>query len=435
MPFNLDQFIAAYRQVTAQFGYAPVIRPGKIELLDWDLEYVCGPALATFIDQILVRQLNDFIPDNDHPLILDCGANIGFTVLNYKRQFPRARIIAFEPDPQFAPVLRRNLEQNGAGDVQVVEAAAWIRDGQARWLCEGIDGSRIVDAEQETSGIVSVRTVDLANYLTEAVDLLKMDIEGAEYEVVAHLGNRLQNVKNILVECHLDQTKIVPFGNLLCVLADAGFNMSVNSFGDWRDLIRQTPVLPPHWEQYLLVTGWHGSIPLASQERSLLPYTGVQPEIALREARAESQELRNALSSEQSELQSRQVELAARERQWLESLRAYMVTGRGLLNRRVLTVPFMRAGEHGWVVALPDLRHDADNQQNPTRSTLVLFENDNLLGPAHSLHDDIRKLGGGRYSHWTNALYISTPDNSDPNTNGRKYSIVFVDQKHQKESQ
>jgi len=55
------------------------------------------------------------------------------------------------------------------------------------------------------------------------------------------------------------------------------------------------------------------------------------------------------------------------------------------------------------------------------RSSLELFEGTRPLGPAHSLHADIRTRGGGRYSHWGNALYFSTSDNSDPRTNGRSY--------------
>jgi len=419
---SLDQCLAAHRQVVAEFGYAPPIQPGRIQLLGWDLDYVSGLELATFIDQILVRRLNDFIPDNDHPVILDCGANIGFSVLNYKRQFPNPRIIAFEPDPQFAPVLRRNLERNGAGDVQIVEAAVWVRKGETKWFCEGIDGSHIVDSNTEQSDAVVVRTVDLADYLTDVVDLLKLDIEGAEYQVVTHLGSRLQNVKNILIECHLDQTKIIPFTKMLEALVDAGFKLSINSFGTWRDLIRQTPVLPNHWEQYLLVAGWRGSIPLASPEESVLPYVGAKPEIELRTVRGEVQELQKAFNA----LETQQRSLEARENQWIQYLKGHFVTGKQNIETKQLEGPFMHQGDLCWSISLPSLEELADDEQHPTRSSLVLFEDENLLLPAHALHDDICKLGSGRFSHWMSTLYFSTSDGSDPNTNARKYIALFV---------
>jgi hypothetical protein len=58
------------------------------------------------------------------------------------------------------------------------------------------------------------------------------------------------------------------------------------------------------------------------------------------------------------------------------------------------------------------------------RSPVLLYENDRLLGPAHSIHKDIAQIGLGRYSHWGKGMVFSTSDNSDPNTNGRKYWAV-----------
>lgn len=56
-------------------------------------------------------------------------------------------------------------------------------------------------------------------------------------------------------------------------------------------------------------------------------------------------------------------------------------------------------------------------------SRLRLFEDGRELGPAHAGHDEIRRAGGGRYSHWGAQLYFSTSDDSDPRVNGRKYDI------------
>jgi hypothetical protein len=65
-----------------------------------------------------------------------------------------------------------------------------------------------------------------------------------------------------------------------------------------------------------------------------------------------------------------------------------------------------------------------DSTENPRASTLVLCEDQKQLGPAHSLHDDIRTIGRGRYSHWSSDVIFSSSDNSDPNTNGRRYSYL-----------
>jgi hypothetical protein len=58
-------------------------------------------------------------------------------------------------------------------------------------------------------------------------------------------------------------------------------------------------------------------------------------------------------------------------------------------------------------------------------SPILLYEDDVLLGPAHNAFFDIHQYGAGRYSHWKDmGIVFSSSDNSDPNTNGRKYWAV-----------
>lgn len=57
------------------------------------------------------------------------------------------------------------------------------------------------------------------------------------------------------------------------------------------------------------------------------------------------------------------------------------------------------------------------------RSRIKLYENGKLIGTPHCTHQDIRDMGEGRFSHWNNDIYMSTPDNSDPRTNGRVYTF------------
>src|SRR5262249_53390481 len=64
-----------------------------------------------------------------------------------------------------------------------------------------------------------------------------------------------------------------------------------------------------------------------------------------------------------------------------------------------------------------------DSISAPNVSTAVLREDANQLGPAHSRHQEIRDLGGGRFSHWGELLIFSSTDNSDPRANSRKYVV------------
>ena len=77
-----------------------------------------------------------------------------------------------------------------------------------------------------------------------------------------------------------------------------------------------------------------------------------------------------------------------------------------------------------WVAKLPrELWNDTDNNINPYRSPLRLLENGTELGPSHAVHATIQASGDGRYSFWMNVVYFSSSDGSDPNTNGRIYSV------------
>jgi hypothetical protein len=88
-----------------------------------------------------------------------------------------------------------------------------------------------------------------------------------------------------------------------------------------------------------------------------------------------------------------------------------------------LTRPFQKNPGFAFVKELK-LEVPGDGPDHPTRSSVIVCENNDLLGPMHAPHSDIAKEGRGRYSHWGNSLLFSTSDNSDPNTNGRSYSLV-----------
>lgn len=242
-----------------RFAKEPRRVPGRLQALGWDIEYVDGLALVSSLDVLVARGWNDFIPMGQRPVILDCGANIGISALHYKRLFPGARITAFEPDPEITPLLRRNLARNGAGDVMVVEAAVWTEEGVSRFLCDGADGSRLIHEEDPSSRSVLVRTIALTNYLAQPVDLVKMDIEGAELQVIPALENRLSGVQNMIVECHLSSGDAQAFGGLLQALARAGFLVSLNSYGAWRDLVRRPEKQPYEFDQYVLVAAWRAA--------------------------------------------------------------------------------------------------------------------------------------------------------------------------------
>lgn len=92
----------------------------------------------------------------------------------------------------------------------------------------------------------------------------------------------------------------------------------------------------------------------------------------------------------------------------------------------LLSGPYLKEGSNGWLIRLPELRHVSGEAGRPNHSSLRLLENGEMLTYAHAPLVTIRVFGGGRYRHDREMLYFSTSDNSDPNRNGRRYSISFL---------
>jgi hypothetical protein len=91
--------------------------------------------------------------------------------------------------------------------------------------------------------------------------------------------------------------------------------------------------------------------------------------------------------------------------------------------------PFEVTGEHAassYQLRAQDVFESlADSGDDPTRSPVLLYEDNQPLGPAHSRIEDIGRLGKGRYSHSKRGLVFSATDNSDINTNNRTYWAVL----------
>lgn len=93
-------------------------------------------------------------------------------------------------------------------------------------------------------------------------------------------------------------------------------------------------------------------------------------------------------------------------------------------NRIQLPRPFSPWGGFAFGADIARFNDGSDFVDNGTRSKLVLCEDGKPLGPPHSLHEDIRQKGLGRYSHWGKDLVFASSDNSNPNLNDRSYWII-----------
>ncbi len=188
------------------------------------------------------------------PVVIDGGANIGIFSLATKRDHPDARIIAFEPDPAIRALLEENLRRNGAADVTVIAAALGGAEGTLRFAPDGKAGGSLSDA-----GAVDVQVARLSPYLESRVDFLKLNIEGAELDVLqeAASSGRLTNVRAMVIEYHGWPDGEQRLGPLLSLLDAQGFRYLVHDLDEQTNPATKPPFTAPGdrpW--FALVYAW-----------------------------------------------------------------------------------------------------------------------------------------------------------------------------------
>jgi len=144
--------------------------------------------------ELFGKELYQFKSATEEPVILDCGSNIGLSVLYFKTIYPKARVWAFEPDATNYELLTKNIASNHLENVIAAAAAVWTMDGQINFSGNGSEASRI----DENGASNSVPCMRLKNLLSsfEQIDFLKMDIEGGEYKVLLDCADEIHRVQN-----------------------------------------------------------------------------------------------------------------------------------------------------------------------------------------------------------------------------------------------
>ena len=133
-------------------------------------------------DELFESEMYKFNANRPNPHIIDCGANLGLSIIYFKQLYPEASIIAFEADDHIFNFLKKNMKSFGYTDVELVNKAVWDHEGVLSFLVEGGAGGRL-EPEKANSNYKNVPCTSLKKYLSEQkVDFLKIDIEGAEYE-------------------------------------------------------------------------------------------------------------------------------------------------------------------------------------------------------------------------------------------------------------
>lgn len=172
--------------------------------------------------------------EKESPYIIDIGSYIGMSVIYFKGIYPDSKILSFEPNPQAREILKENIFQNNLDNVEVLPYAIDSSEGKRdfffdsskeNWQSTGGFLENSWNGEYKNNTKTAVETKKLSEYLLAPVDILKMDIEGAEYRVLKESENLLKNVKAVVLEYHPVNKKC--FSLIINILKKSGFSISI----------------------------------------------------------------------------------------------------------------------------------------------------------------------------------------------------------------
>jgi FkbM family methyltransferase len=144
------------------------------------------------------------LADTKVECVIDCGANIGLTTVLFTNMFPDAKVVAIEPGSENFLMLQKNT--NGYDKVFPVRAGVWSRKTNLEVIDQYGAGNNglIVRETNDLDGVPAVTIQDIMNdYSVTHIDLLKVDVEGAEREIFKQgASGWLSKTKVLLIELH-----------------------------------------------------------------------------------------------------------------------------------------------------------------------------------------------------------------------------------------
>ena len=228
---SADKFtrLRAQDDLSDVLAVAQKCRFGRWQVAYRGLTIFCHDLLSFYMaaKDIFIYGIYTFKSKSSEPIVIDGGSHIGLFSLMVKQLYPKARITAFEPDPESLGLLRKNIEINGFYDIEVIAAGLFDRDGEMAFTSDHSDGSSIFVGE---GGAGSIKVTGLRPYLQNGVDFLKLNIEGAELEVLKDSADLLPKINEMVIEYHGFPEVGQRLHTILSILDRAGFRYLLHDF-------------------------------------------------------------------------------------------------------------------------------------------------------------------------------------------------------------
>jgi FkbM family methyltransferase len=175
-----------------------------------------------------------FQSDNQTPKIIDCGANIGMSILYFKFLYPNCSIVAFEPNPRAFDLLKKNIKQNKLEKIELYNLALSDKTEEIDFYTGNDNEILLASTLKERGGQnnIKIQTHKLSAYLNDTVDLIKIDIEGSENQVLVDLvsSGKINDSKKYIIEYHHKiNNKKSSFSTFIKPFEESGFDYNIKA--------------------------------------------------------------------------------------------------------------------------------------------------------------------------------------------------------------
>ena len=207
----------------------------QARILDFQVIAHSRPILAALFEQIFVNGDYFFVSKNAGPFILDCGSNIGMSIVFFKALYPKAKIIGFEPEESTYALLEKNIASNDFKEVQLHQVALGMEDATISFFVDPETPGSLAMSTIRSRSLnkeIVVRQRKLSTYIDREVDLLKLDVEGAELAVLQDLVSTgtITRINQMIVEYHHNIHKSQEaFSSFLGQLEKSGFGYQIST--------------------------------------------------------------------------------------------------------------------------------------------------------------------------------------------------------------
>lgn len=201
----------------------------SIKLGNFQIDYFDLALLKYMFREIFIWNGYLFRTNSSNPFIIDCGSNIGVSVLFFNLFFPECRLLAFEPDEFTFQILEKNVKQNNLQNVVLQNMALSDHDGVVDFYYDQEHPGRLqmstleIRMPKQKKEVISTR---LSNYIEGEVDFLKLDVEGAETAVIEDLKKeiKIRFIDQMVIEYHHHIDKDTDgLSKILSILEESNF--------------------------------------------------------------------------------------------------------------------------------------------------------------------------------------------------------------------